>query len=421
MRTSRGLRIISLIVLSPVVLILISLIAIFTTSIYTYLRSWCLSNFHSQLLTSQSIARVVSAAIVYHARQNPWDEALTSYHAPVKRMRWLSRIKRSPWMACAVVMLALVSSQKLHMPYRRFFDKLQKRSRTAGLLACEGLGFCGKKASEIGRSLVNSGGPSHREIGQSKKRRKKESKEKKVQRKCYRAQQRVSTAKTSTAETAKDQEQNQEKPERLLELNNEHLAEDDWNFTSTNTVCDDDDHEEETKNDKQTDLCKWTETPCLDHAQEPAGARFDETMSDLTQDDKTAETPATTDDEYTVVESPRLSEHYVDNQPNRTWYSPFSIGLDLDILPRSNDPLCHYKIDVGCVSEKQLELHGLFPQLPLSNLALLETHPFINSTKIHHDHPHPLGPIGKRYDRAHESFALSGHDSFSFFDRRRQL
>ncbi|KAG0179794.1 hypothetical protein DFQ28_002159 [Apophysomyces sp. BC1034] len=282
-------------------------------------------------------------------------------------------------------------------------------------MARDGLAFCGKKASEIGRSLVDTNGTSHRETGQSKKRRKKETRDRKIYRKCTRTQLR-STNLTHTAVACREEEEEKPKVHSVMaEESTDHLNESDWNDVRENTICN--------EQVKENDECEWLESAPLDHdihhPEEPTSARFDETMSDLTQDDKTVETPVTTDDECTVVESPCLSNQYVHYQPSRTWYSPFSIGLDLDIMPRSNDPLCHYKIDAAPMSEQQLEFHGLYPQLPLSNLALLQSHPFVNAKKSHQDQSHPLGPIGKQHNRPHGYFAAPDKESFSFFDRRR--
>lgn len=82
------------------------------------------------------------------------------------------------------------------------------------------------------------------------------------------------------------------------------------------------------------------------------------------------------------------------------WYSPFSTGLDLDILPKfTMDPLCQYKIKFtppspplipNLLEQNQHQPHSSPKQ---SIIELLENHPFISTNHSHH-HQHTLGPIG---------------------------
>ncbi|KAI9277532.1 hypothetical protein BY458DRAFT_504359 [Sporodiniella umbellata] len=84
----------------------------------------------------------------------------------------------------------------------------------------------------------------------------------------------------------------------------------------------------------------------------------------------------------------------------QSWYSPFSTGLDLDILPKFTiDPLCHYKVNLTPPSSPLIPTvlhHQHLSSLPASHsiIELLENHPFISINQPHHQHQHTLGPIG---------------------------
>ncbi|KAI7906039.1 uncharacterized protein BX663DRAFT_549159 [Cokeromyces recurvatus] len=80
------------------------------------------------------------------------------------------------------------------------------------------------------------------------------------------------------------------------------------------------------------------------------------------------------------------------NSSNNNWYSPFSTGLDLDFLPKTNqnDPLCLYKLNLSHIPSSYDHYHDSFPiissllqqellQKPQS-ITILENHPFIPST-----------------------------------------
>ncbi|KAI8986463.1 hypothetical protein BDB01DRAFT_785753 [Pilobolus umbonatus] len=110
-------------------------------------------------------------------------------------------------------------------------------------------------------------------------------------------------------------------------------------------------------------------------------------------------TPVASEDEEPTIQ-------HVSKKHN--WYSPFSTGLDLDILPRT-DPLCQYKVDFHVPPSPPSDnatipsLISLFQRNHLSNIELLQNHPFIPTTNTNtgilnkEEHlPHSLGPIGVR-------------------------
>lgn len=100
--------------------------------------------------------------------------------------------------------------------------------------------------------------------------------------------------------------------------------------------------------------------------------------------------------------TPHQSEDETSNIRRKGWYSPFSTGLDLDILPKfTMDPLCQYKINftppssplIPNLLEKNQHQQPSSPKQ--SRIELLENHPFISTTHSHHQH-NTLGPIGEK-------------------------
>ncbi|KAI8351152.1 hypothetical protein BD560DRAFT_438869 [Blakeslea trispora] len=98
---------------------------------------------------------------------------------------------------------------------------------------------------------------------------------------------------------------------------------------------------------------------------------------------------------------------------DNNWYSPFSTGLDLDILPKLNlmDPLCQYKIDFKYNINIPLQHHyyhshhhshpyfrsSLHSAQSVSCIEVLENHPFVSSKDSHSTHQqHAFGPVGDR-------------------------
>ncbi|KAL9555598.1 hypothetical protein PS6_002768 [Mucor atramentarius] len=85
----------------------------------------------------------------------------------------------------------------------------------------------------------------------------------------------------------------------------------------------------------------------------------------------------------------------------KNWYSPFSTGLDLDIIPKQNqaDPLCLYKVDFNYNTNIpnnhpfRSVISSFHP--PLSSIELLENHPFIPSANTK-NHRNAFGPIGHK-------------------------
>lgn len=86
---------------------------------------------------------------------------------------------------------------------------------------------------------------------------------------------------------------------------------------------------------------------------------------------------------------------------NKNWYSPFSTGLDLDIIPKQNqaDPLCLYKVDFNYNTNipNNHPFRSIISSFrpPLSSIELLENHPFIPSANTK-SHRNAFGPIGHK-------------------------
>jgi hypothetical protein len=114
-------------------------------------------------------------------------------------------------------------------------------------------------------------------------------------------------------------------------------------------------------------------------------------------------------DEGFADSSPALScitppvSHSSDPKGPNSWYSPFSTGLDLDILPKSTyikDPLCLYHIQNTIIPNNYHHFISTFhtPQKPTC-IQLLENHPFIpspSSTTFKHN----FGPIGDKIKKS---------------------
>ncbi|KAI9478312.1 MAG: hypothetical protein EXX96DRAFT_570363 [Benjaminiella poitrasii] len=117
--------------------------------------------------------------------------------------------------------------------------------------------------------------------------------------------------------------------------------------------------------------------------------------------------------ESTPVHSDDEDEGSNNKKSNENWYSPFSTGLDLDILPKTshqNDPLCLYRLDLThipyyhydsfpIISSLQQQVHLV--QKPQS-IKILENHPFVPSVTAaavtaHSPVMHNIfGPVGDK-------------------------
>lgn len=104
----------------------------------------------------------------------------------------------------------------------------------------------------------------------------------------------------------------------------------------------------------------------------------------------------------TTTSTTNRSDEQVRKTHHDSWYSPFSTGLDLDILPKSTyteDPLCLYHIQNTIIPnhhQPHPHLISTFhtPQKPTC-IQLLENHPFIaspSSTTFKHN----FGSIGDK-------------------------
>ncbi|CEI92645.1 hypothetical protein RMCBS344292_06899 [Rhizopus microsporus] len=113
--------------------------------------------------------------------------------------------------------------------------------------------------------------------------------------------------------------------------------------------------------------------------------------------------------------SPEQSDNEMTVKKNNNWYSPFSTGLDLDILPKFT--MDQYKIHSTkntCTSPliPNILYHHPHPHLssppspPLSHhhhskIELLENHPFISTSSNHHHHyNNHWGPIGENKSKS---------------------
>ncbi|KAI9354904.1 hypothetical protein BD770DRAFT_127862 [Pilaira anomala] len=110
MRTSRGLQITSIVVLSPVLLILISLISILFLSIYSHIQS---------ILSTQTLQRD-SADMIILQQQRSFN------HTKSKRFRFFSKSRQSPMTWCIIIICYLVYI----LIKKRRDEKKQKETET---------------------------------------------------------------------------------------------------------------------------------------------------------------------------------------------------------------------------------------------------------------------------------------------------
>lgn len=86
------------------------------------------------------------------------------------------------------------------------------------------------------------------------------------------------------------------------------------------------------------------------------------------------------------------------NKQFKNWYSPFSTGLDLDILPKNMSPqldplILKYDTVLPVIS------HAYYTPKRPASIEILENYPFIPSPSHHHSSSfttHSFGPIGDK-------------------------
>jgi hypothetical protein len=121
--SSRGLKITSLVVLSPVLLILFSLVYIFLVFIYSNIMSWCHPTI--QPLSSQSsLSRVATSSTVSIYRHH--CSSKLPQLTILKRVNFFSRLRQSPLVWCVILLIyALYTLHKVQFFF--FFFRLDKR------------------------------------------------------------------------------------------------------------------------------------------------------------------------------------------------------------------------------------------------------------------------------------------------------
>ncbi|KAI8644629.1 hypothetical protein BD408DRAFT_413016 [Parasitella parasitica] len=362
MRTIRGLQITSFVVMSPVLLIMISLISILVVAIFSHVNSWLFQTTASAAVLQQQLITIrnVSSDISI-----PYQRNLNT-NKQIKRIRLFSRLRQSPvtWSILSIIYAAYI---------------IFKRKRT--IKQKETLNSNNSQAIEPAKQL--------------KKKSSKRRKPKKITaainepRHRPRSIQIASPPSTPPAPIVNNlKKENEPQPQQDNEIGN-------WVSVSGTKKNQQRKKELDVNIDPATTVTHFFPSPTFsctssinDHveAEQPLNLYSFEPTPVHSEDDAD-------DDEE--------KDHFIVKKTNKNWYSPFSTGLDLDIIPKQNqtDPLCLYKVDFN-YNTNIPNNHPFRSTIsnfghPLSSIELLENHPFIPSANTK-NHRSAFGPIGHK-------------------------
>ncbi|KAI8394356.1 uncharacterized protein BYT42DRAFT_641379, partial [Radiomyces spectabilis] len=422
MRTSR-VRITSLVVLSPILLIALSLTTIFTIAIVSQLKQWCGIYSKPMVMHHRSMSRFATAAttatttttVTYpHTSPLPWSD---SSHKD--RTLW----RYSPWTYVIGSIVLTVSFQKLNV------EKYQSIQRQL----IQTIRACRNKMAELVK-WHHPQPPTADADADAPIINKKHKKPKKKQR--IPADHHY--LKASPVAIERSQEESSDHSSAILctppslgnpglHVNNNIalLAADTNTDASTDKALD----EDALPGNTNPPISLPTETHSTNKGASPVPARIsthyhDKAIhTDMPPEEKdNSSTLVSSDDEGTDISSPSLlsedpptfaqqPSHHGLKCPSR--YSLFSTGLELDILPRHDllssgyDPLSRYtSSSPAAFSSVYPSITPpfdpvLYPPQSSSNLTFLQSHPFVGRHNPLHSEPHPLGPIGPHHHHHH--------------------
>ncbi|CAO3646171.1 unnamed protein product [Mucor fragilis] len=365
MRTIRGLQITSLVVLSPVLLIMISLISMLVISIYSHVNSWLfqtaatttaiiphvLQQQQQQLLAIRNVSSDISI---------PYQRNLNT-NKQFKRIRLFSRLRQSPmtWtiLSIAYAVYILLKKKKNTIKQKDIQDSSNSPQLTEPAKPLKKRSSKRRKIKKV-TSAINE--PRHRP----------------------RSTQVASSPSTPPATTTIV---NKPAAEEKQEIEIGH-----WISVSSAKKNQPKKKEPNVNTDPATTThffpsptfsCTSSTNINVKSVQQPLNLYSLEPTPVHSEDE---------DDESVAKEAAK-----------KNWYSPFSTGLDLDIIPKQNqaDPLCLYKIDFNYntnIPNKQ-PFRSIISSFrpPLSKIELLENHPFIPSANTK-SHRSAFGPIGHK-------------------------
>ncbi|KAI8139629.1 hypothetical protein BJV82DRAFT_626813 [Fennellomyces sp. T-0311] len=317
MRTSRGLRITSLIVVSPVILILISLVIILAIAVQSQVKAWYFAAVSTlpphqpffnepspQFINTRSISRLASTAFVF-SYNHPTAQLPASLDASNRidtpkvtvatTRRILPRLKRllpsSTWIGVLTV-FALITLQKV---------PLQPLKSIASCITSPPGEIVDRPETKLSRPV-------------SKPRRKRV---------------RRAVRKSAAAPAAPQQQQQQPADRSNTSATTEpvqHTLEDHSSIESS----DDDENAwinvgEKKRNKKPKPTPE--QLPEVPPEEQPSAEEKED-------DDDDSDDTATEDEVESVTKTPVMEKPRI-----QSWYSPFSTGLDLDIMPKGSDLL----------------------------------------------------------------------------------
>ncbi|KAI8092482.1 uncharacterized protein BX664DRAFT_327382 [Halteromyces radiatus] len=469
MRASRGLQVTSLVVLSPVALILFSLLAILTSTLFSQLQSWCLPIVSLQSTRTLSRWATTAMTLSYNnytitddtflsppddttSTINDMNNNMINFRPPsliqiwLKRWRYSKRKSPSLWTCCGIsIIIGLVFINKMHVQKCQLYEAFVKFITHAALKARHGLILCNNKVNywmeylftdssqqqqlkstsdmiwinnddidkQDGKTKYSHVRPKTSSSGSTTighRHSMKKSKKQHHQRTSAIKNQFILTTTTTTIdhnsnipgtctvdtptsnivdpsyantddwvsvgekkrkdtmETFFSQQQQQQQQQRLnqQEQHYHHQQQELLHNTDNSDKVSSDNLEEQDNN-------------CGDDDDS------DKTIVEEDHIQLTGTTPTTSDDE-TDLGSPCFSssdgvyhQHQHLEPTIRNWYSPFSTGLDIDILPR-HDPLTQ-------LDPMQLNKSNMMPYYPVYNKpAAHRTLPFRSTHRLQHHH-----------------------------------
>ncbi|KAI9489797.1 hypothetical protein BDB00DRAFT_841443 [Zychaea mexicana] len=478
MRTSRGLRITSLIVVSPVILILISLVVILAIAVQSQVKAWYFaavstlpqhqpffsepssSQHHHPFLNARSLSRLASTAFVFsynhpttHQLSSSASNSLDSnrFDTPKATVattrRILPRLKRllssSTWIGVLTV-FAFITLQKvpLHQPLKSIASCITSPAGNDSDRAVDQTHLSPKPSSAA-------------QHGNSNKRRKKTKRATAAATAAMRQSKLISA---SAAQPAAQHNQQTQQTTTAAPLATDHMGctEDATLInpvlrqptappapiapSSPPTLESHDDDQLSIESSSDDDESKWinvggkktkrsssikveaiavaSAATMNAHAATSASAtlmttnmgtvRGTESMAEEEEeeevivrddDDDTVTTSSATEDEVqSITETPVMEKPRI-----QSWYSPFSTGLDLDIMPKGSDLLLNKPLAPPMNGDLFFRHHQLEQWRSQQEYPVMMTTTTTSSTMMHH-HPSPR--------RAEQPFTFFDHNSY---------
>ncbi|CEP18374.1 hypothetical protein [Parasitella parasitica] len=368
MRAIRGLQITSFVVLSPVLLIMISLISMLVVAIFSHVNSWLFQTSATTAVQQPQQAQLQQLITIRNTSSDisiPYQRNFSSTKQ-TKRIRLFSRLRQSP-MTWTILSLTYA----VYIIFKR------------------------KRATKQNTTLDSSNPQAIESVKKFKKKSSKRRKIKKITaainepRNRPRSIQLASPPSTPPAPFVNtSKEENEPRQQQDNEIGN-------WVSVSSAKKNQQRKKELDVIIDPATTVTHFFPSPTFSSASSVEDHVRSEQPLNLYSFEPT---PVHSEDD---AEDDEEEDHFIVKKTNKNWYSPFSTGLDLDIIPKQNqtDPLCLYKVDFNYNTNIpnnhpfRSPISNFHP--PLSSIELLENHPFIPSANTK-NHRSAFGPVGHK-------------------------